>query len=216
VALAQEKLLERYCGAIYRYLVSVLRDPHAADELAQEFALNFVKGNFKGVDPERGRFRDYVKTALFNLMRKHQRKRAKEPGTLDSHVAEPAVEPDVAGDDAAFLKGWREELLARAWEALADFESQTGQLYHTMLHYKTRHPEESSAAMAEQLSARLGKKINAPAVRQTIHRAREKFADLLLDEVARSLAASDKEQLGQELAELGLLAYCQDALQKRK
>jgi RNA polymerase sigma factor (sigma-70 family) len=215
VALAQEKLLERYGGAVYRYLVSILRDSHAADELAQEFALHFVKGDFKGADPERGRFRDYVKTALFNLMRKYHKRRLKQPRALDSAVAEPAAQPDDASAEAEFLKGWRDELLARTWEVLSQFEKETGQPYHLMLYHKTNHPEQSSTAMAEQMSARLGKKISAPAVRQIIHRARAKFAELLLEEVARSLATADKEAIAQELADLGLLPYCQDALTRK-
>src|SRR5436305_1077832 len=64
---AQRQLLERYCGAIYRYLLGSLRNADAADEVAQEFAYCFVRGDFKGADPQRGRFRDFVKTVLFHL-----------------------------------------------------------------------------------------------------------------------------------------------------
>jgi RNA polymerase sigma-70 factor (ECF subfamily) len=212
VALAQEKLLERYCGAVYRYLVGVLRDVHAADELAQEFALNFVKGNFKGADPERGRFRDYVKTALFNLIRRHHRQQKKQAVPLEPEMEPAAADSDQADQD--FLNRWRDELLARTWEALAQQEQQTGQLYHTMLDYRTKHPDIASAQMAETMSARLKKKFTAAAVRQIIHRAREKFADLLIEEVARSLSTSDKDKIEQELGDLGLLSYCQDALKR--
>ena len=52
-AAAQAVLLERYCGAIYRYLLSAVRDANVADELAQEFALRFVKGYFRRASPER-------------------------------------------------------------------------------------------------------------------------------------------------------------------
>jgi DNA-directed RNA polymerase specialized sigma24 family protein len=46
-AAAQQALLQRYCGAIYRYLVGAVRDPDAAAELCQEFALRFLRGDFK-------------------------------------------------------------------------------------------------------------------------------------------------------------------------
>ena len=59
---AQCVLLERYRGAIYRYLVGALRDADAAEELAQEFALRFVRGDFRRANPEKGRFRSYLKT----------------------------------------------------------------------------------------------------------------------------------------------------------
>src|SRR5262245_48034421 len=68
IPLAQQKLLHRYRGAIYRYLLASLRDPDAADEVSQEFALKLLKGEFKRADPGRGRFRDFVKTALYHLI----------------------------------------------------------------------------------------------------------------------------------------------------
>jgi hypothetical protein len=51
-------------------------------------------------------------------------------------------------------------------------------------------------------------------VRQALHRAREKFADLLLDEVAQTLDAPTTEQLEEEVLTLGLHIYCQPALQR--
>src|SRR5262249_42995545 len=56
---AQEQLLERYGKAVYRYLLGALRDSDVADEVYQEFALRFVRGDLAGADPARGRFRDY-------------------------------------------------------------------------------------------------------------------------------------------------------------
>jgi RNA polymerase sigma-70 factor (ECF subfamily) len=70
--------------------------------------------------------------------------------------------------------------------------------------------------MAEQLSATLGKPLTAAGVRQTLHRAREKFADLVLEEVLHSLATPTVEQLEEELTELGLLDYCRPALKRLK
>src|SRR5262245_63341462 len=57
-ALARQRLLLRYRGAIYRYLLGALRDPDAAEELAQEFAVRFLQGGFRRADPQQGRFRD--------------------------------------------------------------------------------------------------------------------------------------------------------------
>src|SRR4051812_31946614 len=44
---AQRLLIERYGRAIYRYLLTILRDPDAADELAQELALRLIRGDFR-------------------------------------------------------------------------------------------------------------------------------------------------------------------------
>src|SRR5262245_27508512 len=71
---AQRQLLERYTPAIYRYLLASVRDPHAADELFQEFALRFCRGDFKRADQQRGRFRDFLKTSLVHLVIDHHRR----------------------------------------------------------------------------------------------------------------------------------------------
>jgi RNA polymerase sigma-70 factor (ECF subfamily) len=51
-------------------------------------------------------------------------------------------------------------------------------------------------------------------VRQTLHRAREKFADLLLDEIRQTLREPSADDIEIELAAIGLHTYCQPALEK--
>src|SRR4051794_28269956 len=66
-ASAQRLLIERYRGAAYRYLRASVRDPDAAAELFQEFALRLLRGDFHRARRHRGRFRDYLKSVLVNL-----------------------------------------------------------------------------------------------------------------------------------------------------
>jgi RNA polymerase sigma-70 factor (ECF subfamily) len=214
---AQRRLMERYSGAAYRYLLAAVRDPDAADELAQEFALRFVRGDFRRADPEKGRFRDFVKTALYHLIVDHQKKQKRgRMHALPSEGWEPAESEKPDARDREFIESWRDELLARTWEALAEFERQTGQPYHAVLRFRADHPDLASPDLAERLSAQLNKPITAAGVRQTLHRARDKFADLLLEEVARSLENASAEQLEQELIDLGLLEHCKQALERRR
>src|SRR3954451_15713755 len=76
-ASAQAALLERYEEPIHRHLVRGLRNPAAADELLQEFALRFLRGDFRHADAGRGRFRDYVRAALNNLIREYRGRQAR-------------------------------------------------------------------------------------------------------------------------------------------
>jgi RNA polymerase sigma factor (sigma-70 family) len=218
VSVAQQQLLERYCGAIYRYLLGALRNGDAADEVAQEFALRFVRGDFKQADPERGRFRDFVKTVLFHLIVNYQRQRRKQAriGTLYPDTPAPATPPEPFNSDQEFLDRWREELLQRTWEGLAEAEKETGQPYYQVLRFRSEHTDMPSAEMAEKLTVQFGKPVSAAGARQTLHRARERFANLLLQEVSRSLQTTDSERIEQELNDLGLLAYCRPALEKRQ
>lgn len=52
------------------------------------------------------------------------------------------------------------------------------------------------------------------ALRQALHRARDRYADLLLREVSGSLEEPTRERLEEELIELGWLSLCRTALER--
>jgi RNA polymerase sigma-70 factor (ECF subfamily) len=210
-AAAQRLLLQRYCGAAYRYLRGALRDEEAALELFQEFVLRFLRGDFRRADSAAGRFRDYLRVALSHLVTDYHRERQARPQPLPADLAQREPADEAAGRDAAFLRSWREELVNRTWEALA----QAKPAYHAVLAFHVENPEVPSPQMAERLSARLGRPFTAAHVRVTLQRAREKFAGLLLDEVAHSLGPCTEEELVQELRALQLLKLCATALERR-
>jgi RNA polymerase sigma-70 factor (ECF subfamily) len=213
---AREELMQRYLGAVYRYLLAGVRDPDAASELSQEFAIRFLEGRFHKADPARGRFRDYVKTCLFHLVGDYRRQQGKQPRPVALDNNEPAAPPEpLPEEDQAFCESWRAELLHRTWTALERVQQDCGQPYYHFLRFRAEHAELSSQDMAEQLTAQLGRPLTAAGVRQTLHRARERFTDLLLEEVRQSLGPSARNALEEELAELNLLQYCQGALARR-
>ena len=104
-------------------------------------------------------------------------------------------------------------MTARA--ALAAHQQRTGQPFHEVFRLRIDHPELTSAQMADQLSKQLGRPVKDGYVRQVLHRARDKYVDLLLDELAASLHEPTAEQLEQELIVLGLLDYCREGLRRR-
>jgi RNA polymerase sigma-70 factor (ECF subfamily) len=214
---AQQALLDRYGGAVWRYALAALRDEDAADEVFQEFALRFVRGDFGAADPERGRFRAFVKTVVYRLIvdyQRRQKKRQREsPMVADVAETQSELAPT---DDALFRRSWREELLAKCWERLADEEQRTGKPHHTVLRYRVDHADLRSPELAAGLSEALGKPINAGAVRVLLHRAREAFAELLLAEVMETLADGSLDEAEQELIDLDLLEYCRPALDRRR
>jgi RNA polymerase sigma-70 factor (ECF subfamily) len=212
---ARQTLLRRYDGAIRRYLLGALRDPDGADELAQEFAFRFLHGDLRGADRERGRFRDFVKGVVFHLVADFHAKKKKQFAGLPTDYPEPGAECSVAAErDEAFRVSWRDELLARTWLALEGHEHQSGQPFYTVLRFRAEHPDLGSAQMAEQLAGPLGKALTAPGVRKTLERARDRFADLLLDEIAQGLDVPSVERLEEELIDLELYAQCKGALER--
>lgn len=217
--IAQQALLDRYGGAVRRYALAALRDEDAADEVFQEFALRFVRGDFKGADPERGRFRAFVKTSVYRLIVDYQRRKKKRfrEGPMHSNLAEPLEGDDESpADDALFQASWRDDLLARCWNKLEEVERESGKPYYTALRYRVDHPDLRSPELAAGLSEKLAKPINAGAVRVLLHRAREEFGDLLLVEVTESLTDDSLDAAEQELIELNLLEYCRPALERRR
>jgi DNA-directed RNA polymerase specialized sigma24 family protein len=215
---AQKHLLLRYHGAAYRYLLGIVRDPQVAGELTQEFAVRFLRGDFRRADPAQGRFRDLLKTALRHLAQDFWRRQKKALPRLAEDLSEQARSADMPGAslDRQFLSSWRDEILARTWEALATLESKTGQPYLTALLGKTVQPQLRSAQLAEELRTQLGRSFTEPAVRQLLHRARTLFAHMLVQEVARSLETEELHQIEEELIDLDLFPYCKSALERRK
>ena len=212
---AVARLLVRYGGAVHRYFLGALRDPDAADELYQEFALRVARGDFRAADPERGRFRAFLKSAAYRLVADHHRRRQRQPLPLAPDADLAADADSTAEADREFLKGWTDHLIARTFEAPRRVEWEAGQPCHTVLELRTAQPLTSSEELAAELGRRVGRAYTAAAARQLLHRARERFADLLLDAVAGSLDDPTADRLADELAVLGLGGVCQAALRRR-
>jgi DNA-directed RNA polymerase specialized sigma24 family protein len=215
---AQSTLMRRYGGAVHRYLLASLRDPEAADDLSQEFALRFLRGDFRNADPGKGRFRDFIKRSIYHLMIDYHRVCRARPRLLDGDAAEPALsnaDPWECDLDRQFLDSWREQLMAHAWTALDMVQERSGQPFADVLRLRVANPDLRSPQLAERLSERLGRSVNAGWVRLNLHRAREMFVESLLDEVERSLGKPSPERLEEELSDLGLLEHCRSGLQRR-
>lgn len=210
----QSRRCKRGVNAIRRYLLGALRDESLADEVYQEFALRFVKGDYASADPQRGRFRNFLKTILSRLVIEHFRKRKRSKSVpLGSAITEPATPIDDANEEE-FTKVWRDELLRRAWDALAEAERTSGRPIHTVMDQRVTNPELSSAELAVRLTSKLERSITPSNLRVMLHRARDEFAHRLLDEVTHTLDQPVRSAIEEELIELRLLKYCQPALEK--
>ena len=203
---ARRQLVQRYFGAAYRYLLGAIRNEDVAMDLCQEFAVRFVRGDFRRAAEARGRFRDYLKVALRHLIADHHRQRQSSPGPLPDHLPAPTE-----ADEDAFLGSWREDLLSRTWEALAAAHPPL----YAVLKRRADRPTASAAELAADLASEPGRPVTAGNVRVMLHRARTAFAELLTSEVACSLGTPTAAELRDELHALGLLQLCGPALDAR-
>lgn len=214
-----ELLIERYRNAVYRYLIGAVRDSDVADELFQEFSLRFSNGKFRNADKTIGRFRDFLRTVLINLIHDFHRSQRRRLRSLSVKVLELVADSVEGVDlDATFLASWREELLDRTWRRLADIELKEGQPYFTVLQFRAANPEVKSAEMALKIGEQLQTTatFTESGIRKILQRGRERFAMALIDEVGLSLSSSDLLRIEEELIALDLHSYCKNALERRK
>lgn len=211
---AMQLLMLRYSGAVHRYLLKAVGDPEVAKDLNQEFSVKFLGGGFRTFDPSRGRFRDYIKRAVHNLMVDYFRK--KDPARrLDTDYETPTLgDPGLMAFDRDFLVSWRQDLLDRAWSSLEDLERRTGQPYLQVLRMRVARPNFRSPELAEALAPKLGRSMTPGNLRQTLHRARDKFAEFLIDEVRISLREPTRDEVEEELGDLKLLEFCKPTLKR--
>jgi RNA polymerase sigma-70 factor (ECF subfamily) len=211
---AISRLMLQYAGAVHRYLLKILRNPEIAAELDQEFALRFIRGDFRNCDPSRGRFRDYVKRALQNLVNDYYR-RQRPNVSMDALFYEPLAEDtDPPQFEVEFIESWKKDLLERAWRLLLELEEKSGLPYYTVLRLRVDHPDLRSQKLAERLSSVLGRTITAGAFRQSVQRARAKYVNFLIGEVKASLQDPTAENVEEELGDLGLLEFCRSYLKQ--
>ena len=207
---ARGALVLKYGEAVKRYVAAMVRDEHDAADLAQDVLVRLLSGDFGGATPERGRFRALLKMAVRNMVRNHWRKeKRRQPVDLDPDEVSSTTDPV----DQAWEEGWRKSLLDLTWRAIEAHEHSTkGNVFYTVLRLRTDSPQADSAALAETLSAATGRSFRAAACRQQLRRARLRFAQLLVEEVARSLDSPRPDAVRDELHELGLMSYVEDFL----
>jgi hypothetical protein len=144
----------RYATAIRSYLDGLVKDPHQADEIAQDFLLRVVRKGFPWASSDRGRFRDYLKAAVRNAVRTSLRRRTEEP--LTEALLERQVEDGTLAKQ--WLSDWQGCLLDSAFRTLKEHQQRSpGNLFHTVLRVAVDHPDEDSSALAARASALAGR-----------------------------------------------------------
>jgi len=204
----QAAVLERYMGAVLGYFNDAVRDQHLAEDLAQDFAWRFLKGDFRSADPACGKFRSFLKTVLRNQVIDHFRRKKLVPVELEENLIPDFRPAEAEVLDNLFRENWRREILHQTWLNLNEAGTGSGKRFYEILKTRTEFPDHTSTQLAEVLSERLGEPVSADWVRQNLKRARERFTSLLRSEIALTLEGGDVTQVEQELIELDLKKYC--------
>jgi RNA polymerase sigma-70 factor (ECF subfamily) len=194
---ALEKLCRTYWRPIYGFVRREGTEPEEAKDLTQGFfALLLERRDLDSVRQEKGRLRSYLLTSLKHfLTNERQRAMAIKRGegqqliSLDQlHDRErPGFEPaDTATPDQIYERRWALALLDQILTRLEDEYRLAGNviLFERLKALLTDEPGRPSQA---QIAAELEMTENA--VTQAFHRLRERYRQLLHEEIAHTVMA---------------------------
>lgn len=208
---ARKSLVLRYASAIRSYVKAMTGNEADTDELSQDVVVRLMKGDFAGADPDRGRFRDLLKVAVRNMVRNHWDKSNRRKG-VNYDLALAADQAEGASEDP-WLDGWRKNIIDIAMGRLEAYQHQhDGNISHSVLKIRMDFPDLDSTGLAEKISTEQGREINAATYRQQLRRARIRFAQYLVEEIANGLDTSDPQRVQEELISVGLFEHIKDVL----
>lgn len=210
---AQTEFFERYQRAIEKYLLAVLKDANAAEEVFSKFAEDFLSGKFQNVDASKGKFRHYLKRSLINAAYAYRRKNSKALPNVDASEVIAESETEHFSDE--FDGAWRQELLDKTWVALQEKDAGSNSNYYTILRLRVDHPEWNGSELLDSVRSAL-RKPNYPdaTFRKDLKRARDRFAQYLIQEIGRSIGTRSLDAIEDEAIVCGLHSYCKSMIDK--
>jgi len=203
---ALETLSLTYWYPLYAYLRRKGLDTHAAEDMTQDFFARRVVTRliFKGVTPDRGKFRSWLLTSLQNFQRNEwDRQKAQKRGGDRPHVsidlqdgegrylAEPGHD---LTPEKIYERAWAMTLLNRALESLRAKYAGNGAegLFDELKRFL---PGALNACPYAEVAGRLDK--SEGAVKMAVSRLRREYGATLRDEIKRTV--SSPEELQEEL-----------------
>ncbi len=197
---ALARLCQSYWLPVYAFVRKRGHTPEQAQDLTQSFFARFLERNDAGrARRERGRFRSFLMTSVENFLRTEHAREGRQrrgggiaPLSLDAATAEQRLvhEPaDIVTPASTFDKQWARTLLETATQRLsAEYcESGKAELFRQLEPYLWG---DSDALRYEELSQQLA--VSVVNLRVTAHRIRQRFREILREEVAHTVSALDE------------------------
>jgi RNA polymerase sigma factor (sigma-70 family) len=197
---ALEKLCRTYWWPLYGFVRRQGYSPEEAQDLTQGFfALLLERKDLDAVRREKGRLRSYLLTSLKNYVAKaHRREMTVKRGEgrplfpLEELVARECadLEPaDTLSADRIYERRWALTLLEQVLTRLGEEYRTAGnsKLFERIKQLLTDEPDRPSQA---QIAREMGMTENA--VKQALHRLRQRYRLVLRDEIAQTVAAPEE------------------------
>jgi RNA polymerase sigma factor (sigma-70 family) len=193
---ALEKLCRAYWWPLYGFVRRNGHNPEESQDLTQGFfALLLEHRDLDAVRREKGRLRSYLLTSLKNFLAKAKRRElAIKRGAgqalvpLDELLAREHADLEPADNltaDRIYERRWALTLLDQVLTRLeSEYRSAgNGKLFDSLKEFLSDEPNRRSQA---EVAAELGMTENA--VKQAVHRLRQRYRELLRDEIAQTVA----------------------------
>ena len=193
---ALTRLCQTYWLPVYAFVRKRGHSPEQAQDLTQGFFANFLeKQHVTKANRERGKFRSFLMTSVENFLRnENDRANAQKRGggqqliSLDEQDAEARYlcEPTTETDPAkAFEQRWAATLLETVLQRLqAEFGATgRGDLFEALQAHFWGDPDSTPYP---ELAERFG--LTLANVKTTAHRLRQRYRDLLREEIAHTVA----------------------------
>ena len=193
---ALEKLCRTYWYPLYAFVRRQGASAEDAEDFTQAFFTHLLRKDFlSDVRPEKGRFRSFLLACLKHFLadewdkaRRLKRGGASPALSLDIEQAEERYQLESRSEPSAdqlYERRWALDLLALVLDRLRQEAVQAGkaavfdQLQGCLL---GERPDETYA----EIGARLG--LSQSAVKVTVHRLRQRYGELLREEIAHTVA----------------------------
>jgi len=200
------ELCRRYYYPVYAEIRHAGHDADAARDLTQGFFVHLLeKSVLKVADPDRGRFRAFLKASIHNfLSNERDRVRTLKRGggvpllpleLAESRYVAEAGRPETP--ESSFEARWAQQILSLTLDRLrAEYrEPAAAARYRCLEPFITgQHSSTSDREVARDLE------VTESAVRMKVHRLRKRFGTLLRAEVADTV--SDPQEVDEELQHL--------------
>lgn len=191
---ALDQLCSTYWPPIYAFLRREGRNPEDAQDLTQSFFAQLLeRGDFARIRQEKGRFRSYLLGALKNFLANERRRitslkrgEGRTPISLEQMRREEGaeLEAESLSADRIYDRRWALTLLDQVFTRLTTEYRSLGrpgfyERLSELLSEQTERP--SQAAIAQEFG------MTENAVKQAFHRLRQRYRELLRDEIANTL-----------------------------
>jgi RNA polymerase sigma-70 factor (ECF subfamily) len=205
---ALETLCRTYWYPIYGYVRSRGHSPDDAQDLVQEFFARLLEKNWlANIEPETGKFRCFLLTAIkrfllndFDYRNAQKRGGGRPVLSLDEELAEGRYLGEAASDETPeriFDRRWALTALDQALTSLRREVTKAGKAkeFELLGSFLSREAEPGEYA---RISAELGLSVSAVAV--AVHRLRQRYREVLRECIASTMA--EPWQADQEIRQL--------------